>query len=142
MPRHANANATPVRLYRYVRTCVHVGSGVATTLLVFPLVSPARKRWLVKRWSARLLRILNVSAQVRGDLAPARGNILLVANHISWLDIFVLNAHLPVRFVAKAEIARWPVVSRMVRGAGTVFIQRERRRDGSRGACRGVACAR
>jgi len=58
--------------------------------------------------------------------------VLLVANHISWLDIFVLNAHLPVRFVAKAELARWPVVSRMIRGAGTVFIERERRRDAHR----------
>ena len=55
--------------------------------------------------------------------------MLVVANHISWLDIFVLNAHHPVRFVAKAEIAKWPVVSRMIRGAGTVFIERERRRD-------------
>jgi len=55
--------------------------------------------------------------------------VLVVANHISWLDIFVLNAHHPVRFVAKAELARWPVVSRMIRGAGTVFIERGRRRD-------------
>jgi 1-acyl-sn-glycerol-3-phosphate acyltransferase len=101
-------------------------------MFVFPFVSDARKRRLVKRWSARLLRILNVSASVRGDLAPVQGNVLLVANHISWLDIFVLNAHLPVRFVAKAEIARWPVLSRMIRGAGTVFIERERRRDAHR----------
>jgi len=98
-------------------------------MLVFPFVSDARKRRLVKRWSRRLLRILNVTAQVRGELEAVSGNVLLVANHISWLDIFVLNAHLPVRFVAKAELARWPVVSRMIRGAGTVFIERERRRD-------------
>ena len=98
-------------------------------MFVFPFVSDARKRRLVKRWSRRLLRILNVSARVRGELESVSGNVLLVANHISWLDIFVLNAHLPVRFVAKAELARWPVVSRMIRGAGTVFIERERRRD-------------
>ena len=118
-----------VKAYRVARTCIHVLAGVGTTMFVFPFVSDARKRRLVKRWSRRLLRILNVTAQVRGDLAPVSGNVLLVANHISWLDIFVLNAHLPVRFVAKAEIARWPVVSRMIRGAGTVFIERERRRD-------------
>jgi 1-acyl-sn-glycerol-3-phosphate acyltransferase len=75
------------------------------------------------------LRILKVDARVHGELASAAGNVLVVANHISWLDIFVLNAHHPVRFVAKAEIAKWPVVSRMIRGAGTVFIERERRRD-------------
>ena len=111
------------------RACVHLLAGVGTTMLVFPFVSDARKRRLVKRWSSKLLRILNVTARVRGELERAGGNVLLVANHISWLDIFVLNAHLPVRFVAKAEIARWPVVSRMIRGAGTVFIERERRRD-------------
>jgi len=101
-------------------------------MFVFPFVSDARKRRLVKRWSRRLLRILNVTARVRGELEAVSGNVLLVANHISWLDIFVLNAHLPVRFVAKAEIARWPVLSRMIRGAGTVFIERERRRDAHR----------
>jgi 1-acyl-sn-glycerol-3-phosphate acyltransferase len=106
-----------------------VAAGVGTSICVFPFVSDAHKRRLVKRWSRKLLRILNVGVHVRGELAPVNGNVLLVANHISWLDIFVLNAHLPVRFVAKAEIARWPVLSRMIRGAGTVFIERERRRD-------------
>ena len=93
-------------------------------MFVFPFVSDARKRGLVKRWSRQLLRILNVSARVRGELESVGGNVLLVANHISWLDIFVLNAHLPVRFVAKAEIARWPVLSLMSRGAGPVFRHR------------------
>jgi 1-acyl-sn-glycerol-3-phosphate acyltransferase len=122
-------NPLPVTCYRWTRTCVHVLAGVATTMVVFPLVSETRKRRLVKRWSARLLRILKVEARVDGELAAPGGNVLVVANHISWLDIFVLNAHHPVRFVAKAELAKWPVVSRMIRGAGTVFIERERRRD-------------
>ena len=99
-------NPLRVRCYRFARTCVHAVEGVGTTVLVFPLVSPARRRELVKRWSARLLRILNIEARVEGEVAT--GNVLLVANHISWLDIFVLNAHHPVRFVAKSEIARWP----------------------------------
>ena len=129
MPRPANANATPVRLYRYFRTCVHVGSGVATTLLVFPLVSPARKRSLVKRWSRRLLRILGVEARLHGEIGVRGGNVLIVANHISWLDIFVLNSVHPVRFVAKSELARWPVIGAMIRGAGTLFIERTQRRD-------------
>ena len=122
-------NPLPVTCYRWTRTCVHVLAGVATTMVVFPLVSETRKRRLVKRWSARLLRILKVDSRVDGELAAAGGNVLVVANHVSWLDIFVLNAHHPVRFVAKAELAKWPVVSQMIRGAGTVFIERERRRD-------------
>jgi 1-acyl-sn-glycerol-3-phosphate acyltransferase len=122
-------NSPPVRVYRYVRTCVHVGAGIATTLLVFPLVSPARKRALVKRWSRRLLRILAVEARVHGDVAARGGNVLIVANHISWLDIFVLNSVHPVRFVAKSELARWPIVGAMIRGAGTLFIERTKRGD-------------
>jgi 1-acyl-sn-glycerol-3-phosphate acyltransferase len=127
--RQRNRNSPPVRLYRYVRTCVHVGAGVATTVFVFPLVSPARKRALVKRWSKRLLRILAVEARVQGELGARGGNVLIVANHISWLDIFVLNSVHPVRFVAKSELARWPVVGAMIRGAGTLFIERTKRRD-------------
>jgi 1-acyl-sn-glycerol-3-phosphate acyltransferase len=129
MTAPAPSNSQPVRIYRYVRTCVHVGAGIATTLFVFPLVSATRKRWLVKRWSVRLLRILAVDAQVRGDVGARGGNILVVANHISWLDIFVLNSVHPVRFVAKSELAGWPVVGAMIRGAGTLFIERTSRRD-------------
>src|SRR3954466_11718304 len=80
-------NPLPVRCYRWTRTCVHVVAGVATTMFVFPLVSDAKKRRLVKRWSARLLRILKVRARIDGELAGAAGNVLIVANHISWLDI-------------------------------------------------------
>ena len=127
--RHANANPTPIRLYRYVRTCVHVSAGVATTMLVFPLVSPARRRALVKRWSLRLLRILAVEARLRGDIGAMGGNVLVVANHVSWLDIFVLNSVHPVRFVAKSELARWPIVGAMIRRAGTLFVERGKRCD-------------
>ena len=104
-------NPLVVRCYRLTRTCVHVLAGVATTLFVFPLVSDARRRM------ARQALERPAPAHPQGRRAPARrarragGNVLVVANHISWLDIFVLNAHHPVRFVAKAEIAHWPVLS-------------------------------
>jgi 1-acyl-sn-glycerol-3-phosphate acyltransferase len=128
-PAPSRRNALPVQCFRWTRTCVHVLAGVATTMFVFPLVGATRKRSLVKRWSVRLLRILAVEATIEGDFRAHEGNVLVVANHISWLDIFVLNAVHPVRFVAKSELAKWPVVSQMIRGAGTVFIERERRRD-------------
>ena len=122
-------NSRVVQCYRWTRTCVHVLAGFATTLFVFPLVSDAGRRTLVKRWSVRLLRILAVEVRIEGDIGAHRGNVMVVANHISWLDIFVISAAHPVRFVAKAEIAKWPVLSQMVRGAGTVFIERRRPRD-------------
>ena len=113
---------------RVARTVTHVFAGLATTTFVFPFVAPPRRRALTQRWSLRLLALLKVECRVRGNL-DAGGNVLVVANHISWLDIVVLNAVCPVRFVAKAEVARWPVAGRLVRGAGTLFIERTRRRD-------------
>ena len=57
------------------------------------------------------------------------GNVLIVANHISWLDIFVLNSLQPARFIAKADLRRLPVAGRLIANVGTLFIERERRRD-------------
>ena len=54
---------------------------------------------------------------------------LIVANHVSWLDIFVINALHPCRFVAKAEIRAWPVLGWLAAAAGTVFIARGNRRE-------------
>jgi 1-acyl-sn-glycerol-3-phosphate acyltransferase len=119
----------PHRALRATRVVVHVLGGIATTTLVFPMVRPTRRHALVQRWSRRLLHLLRVEARLHGAIDVHGGNVLLVANHISWLDIFVLNAVHPVRFVAKSELAKWPIVSQMIRGAGTVFIERERRRD-------------
>jgi len=80
----------------------------------------------------RLLEILVVSVVVRGDLDLRNGNVLVVANHVSWLDVFVLNAIHPVRFVAKAELGRWPIARAMVHGAGTLLIERAKRHDTQR----------
>jgi len=120
------------RSARALRTLVHVLRGLATTRLVFPFVTPAHRRVLTQRWSATLLRILHVECRALAPVSMDGGNLLLVANHVSWLDIIVLNALCPSRFVAKAELARWPVAGRMARDGGTLFIERSSRRDAHR----------
>lgn len=106
---------------------------MATTALIFPRVAPPRRQALIRRWSARLLAILNVETRVSGWPAGGLpGNLLIVANHISWLDIFVLNAVQPSRFVGKAELKRWPLVGRLIADCGTLFIERGRRREAHR----------
>jgi 1-acyl-sn-glycerol-3-phosphate acyltransferase len=123
----------PLRLYRYARVSAHVVQGIATTALVFPLVGLPTRQALIRHWSKRLLRVMRIEARVRGMPASGLpGNILIVANHISWLDIFVLNALQPARFIAKAELKRWPLVGPMIKRCGTLFIERERRRDAHR----------
>jgi 1-acyl-sn-glycerol-3-phosphate acyltransferase len=110
----------------------HVLGGIATQTFVFPRVTTQRRRAITRRWCEKLLELMNVEARVHGTIDARRGNLLIVANHISWLDIFVLNAQHSSRFVAKSELARWPVVGRLIRGAGTLFIERARRHDTER----------
>lgn len=124
--------ARPVRLLRFVRVGLHLLRLVVIAGLFFPFMSPARWRHEVKHWSARLLRILAVRLRVHGD-PPRRGTpLMLIANHVSWLDIFAINAVLPVRFVARAEVRRWPVIGWLSAKADTLFIERARRHDTAR----------
>lgn len=124
--------ALPVRAWRAARVSVHVIAGIATQTFVFPRADADRRRALTRRWCRRLLALMNVEARVHGEIDASRGNLLIVANHVSWLDIFVLSAEAPSRFVAKSELAGWPVIGRLIRGSGTLFIERARRADTQR----------
>jgi 1-acyl-sn-glycerol-3-phosphate acyltransferase len=118
-----------VRLYRSARVSAHVVEGVLTAALVFPWVGVPRKQVMIRGWSKRLLRMLKVEARIHGlPDGGLPGNLLIVANHVSWLDIFVLNTLQPSRFIAKSELRRWPIVGRLIRDVGTLFIERDRRR--------------
>ena len=78
-----------------------------------------------------MLRRLGVEVRVSGTAHP--GAVLMVANHVSWLDIPALHASAPrARFVSKADIAHWPLLGRLARAGGTLFIERERKRDALR----------
>ncbi|MGZ5172954.1 MAG: lysophospholipid acyltransferase family protein [Burkholderiales bacterium] len=125
-----NAHRT-TRLFRIARLALHLARGLATAAVVFPLQTPQRRKDTIQRWSARLLEILAVRLHVHGE--PAACNpLMLVANHVSWLDIFVINAVIPARFVAKSEIRGWLLLGWLSERSGTLFIQRGRRRDTAR----------
>ena len=109
----------------------HVLAGLWTIHRQFPHNTPDQRRAHVRRWSRRMLDILGVELRVAGE-PPQSGPLLLVANHISWLDILVLNAAQPSRFVSKADVRHWPVLGALITGAGTLYIERERRRDAMR----------
>lgn len=128
--RARRRTALTVRLARSARVTAHLVGGLATTVFVFPWIGPPRKQALIRRWSRQLLQMLGVDARVhwRHD-EGLPGNLLIVANHVSWLDIFVLNALQPARFIAKDDLRRLPVVGRLIANAGTLFIDRGRRRD-------------
>jgi len=114
--------------WRLARVVVHLCEGLATCALVFPFASSSRRARLTRGWSRRLLRLCRVEVEHVGGV-PALEHALVVANHVSWLDIFVINALDPCLFVAKAEIRSWPVMGWLAAGAGTVFIARGNRRE-------------
>jgi 1-acyl-sn-glycerol-3-phosphate acyltransferase len=109
----------------------HALAGWWTIRHKFPGLSAAGREEEVQRWAVRLLQILGVELQVTGDPA-ARGPMLLVANHVSWLDILVLHAARHCRFVSKAQVRHWPLIGTLATGAGTLYIERESRRDAMR----------
>lgn len=102
---------------------------MATTATVFPFIGAARRIRLKQRWSAELLDILGIGLETDGPPIPP--GCLLVANHISWLDIFVINAVWPAAFISKAEVRGWPVIGWLATRNETVFLRR-----GSRGHAR------
>ena len=119
-----------MRHWHLARLLLHLLAGLLTCALLFPLAGTRGRDKLVRRWSAKLLLICGVSVRTRflpgtEDAEPA----LIVCNHISWLDIFVINARQPCRFVAKSDIRSWPLVGWLCEKAGTIFIARGRQRD-------------
>ncbi|WP_406864509.1 lysophospholipid acyltransferase family protein [Streptomyces sp. HUAS MG47] len=114
-----------------VRAAVRLAAGLAAVLLGLvcaPLacaVSGAARAALVRLWARCVLRAFGVRPVVRGGPAPAGGPLLVVANHVSWLDIALIAAVLPGRMVAKKEIRHWPVLGPLVARGGTLFLDRD-----------------
>jgi 1-acyl-sn-glycerol-3-phosphate acyltransferase len=118
-------------VWRLWRAFTHIVAGLLTILLRFPRLSPEQREIRVQVWSRELLARLGIRLEVRGA-AALPGPLLLVANHISWLDITSLHAARFCRFVSKADVQRWPLIGALASGVGTLFIQRESRRDAMR----------
>lgn len=118
--------------WRLLRSTLHLLHGVAVMALRFPTLDEAGRQARIRWWSAGLLRCMGLVLHV-GGVAPRAGATLLVANHVSWLDIAALHAVAPrARFVSKADVLRWPLLGWLVKGAGTLFIEREKKRDALR----------
>ena len=117
--------------WKLVRVVVRALTGLCTILLLFPRMQPAQRHEQVRLWSRGMLEVLDIGLTVRGS-PPRHGPVLLVANHISWLDILVIHAAVYCRFVAKSEVRHWPLIGTLATGAGTLYIERDSRRDALR----------
>lgn len=118
-----------MRVARIARLLLHVARGLLIARFRFPKWTREERQHAIARWSREVLDILAIRLHVHGASAQTDGPLMLVANHVSWLDIFVINAIVPVRFVAKSEIRDWPLLGWLCEQAGTVFIRQARRHD-------------
>jgi 1-acyl-sn-glycerol-3-phosphate acyltransferase len=129
--------------WRLSRLALHLGYGIAIAVLVLPHLQGSRRQRVIGTWSAHVLHILKVRLIVTGMLPTVDERAMLfVANHVSWLDIWAINAVRTVRFIAKAELRAWPVIGWLSQQAGTIFIRRARRHDTSRVSVAGAEALR
>jgi 1-acyl-sn-glycerol-3-phosphate acyltransferase len=117
--------------WRLARCVLHGLHGLAIVLWRFPRLDAAARHARIGWWSRGMLRRLGIELRVDGAFTP--GAKLVAANHVSWLDILAVHALCPeARFVSKAEVRHWPLVSSLVASAGTLYLERERARDALR----------
>jgi 1-acyl-sn-glycerol-3-phosphate acyltransferase len=115
------------QLLRLLATATMLMAGMVLAA-VLPLLGPAQRQRVLRAWHRAVLRALRIQLEISGGdrfAAPTAG-VLVVSNHVSWLDLMVLGAVQPLRMVAKSEIRGWPVVGPLARRTGTIFVDRER----------------
>jgi 1-acyl-sn-glycerol-3-phosphate acyltransferase len=113
--------------WRLLRFVLHVLHGLLMIKLLFPSLSLGQRHHRIRWWSGKM----GVRLEFKGQARP--GAKLIVANHVSWLDIAAVHAVLPeARFVSKADVKHWPVVGALTAGVGTLFIERTSKRDALR----------
>jgi 1-acyl-sn-glycerol-3-phosphate acyltransferase len=120
------ATTKPLRVVRGTRVAAHLLGGLFLVAFVFPFYNLERRRRVRHTWSQRLLILFGLTLKIEGALPVQAG--LLAANHVSWIDIFAINALTPVAFVSKDDVLHWPIIGTLARTNETIFLQR-----GSRG---------
>ena len=118
-------------VWRLGRIVLHGLHGLLVVMLRFPWLDERGRHARIAWWARRLFQVMGAQLRIEGAFRP--GAKLLVANHISWLDIMAVHAACPqARFVSKADVKAWPLIGRLVAAAGTLYIVRERPRDALR----------
>jgi 1-acyl-sn-glycerol-3-phosphate acyltransferase len=114
-----------IRIGRGLRLLGKLSEAIVLVWLVFPRIGASRHDGIIERWCREVLHILDIRVIVQGQRPSGRvRSVLFVANHISWMDILLLNACQRVRFVAKEEVRSWPIIGWIAARTGTVFLKR------------------
>ncbi|MEI7429119.1 MAG: lysophospholipid acyltransferase family protein [Betaproteobacteria bacterium] len=127
---HLTLKGRLLLILRCLRLGLHLLWGAITVATVYPLIRDTRRLWLKQRWSRQLLEIIGV--RIDAQLSGVTPGSLFVSNHISWLDIYALNAARPMAFVSKAEVRSWPLIGWLSANTDTLFLSRDSRRQTKR----------
>jgi len=120
------------RFHRAALALRNLGAVYTSALSSRSILAPRRRRRLAQEFAWGMLDALDVELSVCGPASPAVSPVLLVANHVSWLDVYALNAVAPACFVAKSDVRDWPVFGTIATRFGTLFIVRGSYRDAAR----------
>lgn len=99
-------------------------------VIIFYYILP-KKIWIyfVRMWAYCTVILIGIKIKGGGSYRYVEKNTMIIANHISWLDIPILFTQHSVSFVGRAELKKWPIISMLIKSGGTIFINRERKRD-------------
>ena len=119
--------------FRLLRILTHILLGILIVAVSWPLTQEKTRTKLTKWWCRQLLDCFNIQVFLFGETPQDNAtNNMFLANHVSWADIYALNSVLPLQFIAKSDINQWPILGYLVRKSGTIFINRNSRKDTSR----------
>lgn len=130
-PYNAGVTRPLRRTFRLAQLVPHILWGMLLAALVFPFLNAVRRDRAIIWWSGRLLAIMGVQARLTPP-PEVPGGALLVCNHVSWLDIYLILVARRVHFVSKSEVRNWPVLGWLAHKTGTLFLERGRRADTKR----------
>ena len=121
---------TVVRFYwRVIRLAIKLLVGLWISLTSFARGDSVRRHNIIRNWSREQLRLAGIEVRAIGFPADAERPVTLVANHVSWADIFALNTQRACHFIAKAELRKWPLAGHLLANVGTIFINRSDRKE-------------
>ena len=121
---------------RFARLGLHFVRAWVELVCIFAWLAPGRRASRVQAWCQAFLRIARLHVKPHGPLDQPPGALMLVANHVSWLDMVVLQSVRPCSFVAKSEVRAWPLIGTVATRCGTVYLERAHARSAA-----GVAMA-
>ncbi|MCL1887078.1 MAG: 1-acyl-sn-glycerol-3-phosphate acyltransferase [Betaproteobacteria bacterium] len=114
--------------FRVLKILLHAFSAVLTGIFRYPFMDQENRRLYIQTWSQKLFKIIRIKVTtINGHLLTK--NALIVSNHLSWLDIFLINTAQPSRFIAKDSIRSWPLIGWLATKAGTIYLKRNNARN-------------